>query len=126
VSKDEKVSSVMQHTTVTIQPSTTLREVADILVREEIGCAVVEGTGKVAGVVSERDLVRAVADDVDLDAERASDYMAFDVVAVDPHDDIAETARAMLDGGIRHLPVVDEGKVVGIISIRDVLAHLMD
>ncbi|MCU0267606.1 MAG: CBS domain-containing protein [Acidimicrobiales bacterium] len=126
MSKDEKVSSVMQHTTVTIQPSTTLREVADILVREEIGCAVVEGTGKVAGVVSERDLVRAVADDVDLDAERASDYMAFDVVAVDPHDDIAETARAMLDGGIRHLPVVDEGKVVGIISIRDVLAHLMD
>jgi len=127
VSTTEKVSAVMSHTTVSISPTTTLRDVANILVREEIGAVVVrEGEAEAVGMVSERDLVGAIAEDSDLDSDRASDVMAYDVQKVGPDDDVATAARQMLDGNIRHLPVLDGAKVVGILSIRDVLAHVLN
>lgn len=125
--KSTKVSSVMKHTTVSITPDTTLKDVADILVREEIGCLVVRGTDAPAGVVSERDLVRAISDTADMEVDRASDVMAYEVLGVDPDDTLEDAARLMLDGGIRHLPVLKDGHtVVGMISIRDVLAKVLD
>lgn len=116
----------MRRTTVSVQPDTTLRELAEILVREEIGCVVVRGADEPAGLVSERDLVRAIADDADLDGDRASDVMAYEIVSLAPDQPLAEAARTMLDGGIRHLPVLDGHTVVGIVSMRDVLEHLLD
>ena len=126
MSEQEQVASVMRRTTVSVQPDTTLRELAEILVREEIGCVVVRGADEPAGLVSERDLVRAIADDADLDGDRASDVMAYEIVSLAPDQPLAEAARTMLDGGIRHLPVLDGHTVVGIVSMRDVLAHLLD
>lgn len=125
MSSSALVSSVMKRTTVSVVPSTTLREVAEILVREDIGAVVVKGESGPAGVVTERDLVRAVEEDLDLQADRASDSMAVDLEVVAPDDDLAAAARLMVDGGIRHLPVVDGDEVVGMISIRDVLAALV-
>lgn len=126
MSEQEQVASVMRRTTVSVQPDTTLRELAEILVREEIGCVVVRGADEPAGLVSERDLVRAIADDADLDGDRASDVMAYEIVSLAPDQPLAEAARTMLDGGIRHLPVLDGHTVVGIVSMRDVLEHLLD
>ena len=126
MSTTEKVSAVMSHTTVSIAPSTTLREVADILAREEIGAVVVrEGDAEAVGMLSERDLITAIAEDSDLQSDRAADVMAFDVQTISPDDDVATAAQQMLDGNIRHLPVLDGTKVVGILSIRDVLAHVL-
>jgi CBS domain-containing protein len=126
VSENDRVSAVMKRTTVSVMPDTTLRELAEILVREEIGCVVVRGEDEPAGLVSERDLVRAIAEDADLDGDRASDVMAYDIVSLTPDQHLSDAARTMLDGGIRHLPVLADHAVVGIVSMRDVLEHLLD
>lgn len=126
MSATEKVNGLMAKTTVSIAPSTTLREVAQILVREEIGAVVVrEGDAEAVGMVSERDLVEAIAEAADLDGDRATDVMAYDVLTISSDANVADAARLMLEGNIRHLPVLDGAHVVGVLSIRDVLAHAL-
>lgn len=106
---------------------TTLREVAELLENNSIGAALVRGTeGNVAGVISERDLVRALAEGSDPDSERADAYMTFDVEFAHADLPLAGVAEVMLRDGIRHLPVEDDtAKVLGVISIRDVLAAMV-
>jgi CBS domain-containing protein len=110
-----------------VWPHTTLREVAELLERNSIGAALVRGTeGGIAGVISERDLVRAIAEGGDPDSERAGDYMTFDVEFAHADLPVAAVAEVMLRDRIRHLPVEDdEAKVLGVLSIRDVLAAVV-
>ena len=75
-----------------------------------------------AGVLSERDIVRAVANGEDVDDVRAEDVMAVDVVTIGLDATVTEAADVMEAGNIRHLPVTDDDKVVGMVSIRDILA----
>ncbi len=126
MSQHTPVSSVMKRTTVAVALSTTLREAAEVMAREEVGALVVRGQDEPAGIISERDIVRAVADGTDLDEERVSERMAYDVVWAGPHDDVATAATTMVEGGIRHLPVLEDGTVVGILSVRDLVPHLLD
>ncbi|MGY6501700.1 MAG: CBS domain-containing protein [Acidimicrobiales bacterium] len=116
------VSTVMHRSTVNVRPEMTLREVAETLVREEIGAVVVKGVDGAVGIVSERDVVRALAEGVDPDTDRAADVMTYEVVSVPSVESIGRAARTMLDGGIRHLPVIDAAGPVGVVSIRDLLA----
>lgn len=118
----QPIATVMRRTTVTVRLGSTLREVAEVLTREEVGAVVVTGAQPMVGIVSERDIVRAIADGADPDEERAEDVMTFEVVTVPSDATIDEVARQMVEGGIRHLPVVDDAGPVGIVSIRDVLA----
>jgi CBS domain-containing protein len=120
------VATVMHRSTVSVRPDTTLRRVAETLAREEVGAVVVKGVDGLVGIVSERDLVRALADGVDPDSERAADVMTFDLLSVESAASIDDVARTMLDGGIRHLPVVDAGGHVGIVSIRDLLGAFLE
>lgn len=111
--------------TVTLAPSATLRDAAVVMEREEVGAVVVVVDGRVGGVLSERDVVGAVASGEDVDDVRAGDVMAVDLVCASVDDTVAQAAAAMLAGNIRHLPVVDGDAVAGVVSIRDVLAaHL--
>lgn len=116
------IDTVMRRTTVTVELGASLREVCEVLTRDEVGAVVVSGKVPVTGIVSERDVVRALADGADPDEERVSEVMTYEVVSVGPSDPLAEVAQVMLDGGIRHLPVVDQGQLVGIVSIRDLMA----
>ncbi|QGG96142.1 CBS domain-containing protein [Actinomarinicola tropica] len=116
------IATVMRRTTVTVRLGSTLREISEVLTREEVGAVVVKGAQPIAGIVSERDVVRALAEGADPDEERAEDVMTFEVVTVAPDESLAEVGRRMVDGGIRHLPVVEDGVPVGIVSIRDLLA----
>ncbi len=109
----------------TIDPTATLRAAAEQLTADQVGLLVVVGPSGPHGVVSERDLVRAVADDVDLDLERVGDLTSDQPVQVALDTPVQEAAAAMLDAEVRHLLVHDRGVVVGVISVRDVLGALV-
>lgn len=119
---DEPVTRLVRRGPVTVAPTVTLRELSEVLVREEVGVALVVVDAKAVGLVSERDLVRAVADGHDVDDDRVEDVMTFEVVAIDSQETITAAAEQMLDGEIRHLLVSDGDKSLGVISIRDVLS----
>jgi CBS domain-containing protein len=107
----------------TVTPGTTVAQVAQQLSTRRIGSVLVmAGTDSIAGIVSERDLVRALA----LHGAEALDFevrqvMTRDVVTCHPDDLIEQVMGMMTDGRFRHLPVLDRGDLIGLISIGDVV-----
>jgi CBS domain-containing protein len=108
---------------ITIKPSETIATLCECLREKRIGAAIVSSDGKTAdGVISERDVAFALAvHKSDLHALPVSALMTKAVITCSPGDSVALVASTMLARNIRHLPVVDQGRVVGMISIRDVL-----
>jgi CBS domain-containing protein len=119
---DDPVERLLTGPPVAVHAEDTLLSVAELFVEDSIGAVVVRGTDGPAGIVSERDVVAAVVDGLDLEADRASDVMAVDILTVDADQPISAAADAMISGAVRHLPVMSDGVLVGVISIRDVLA----
>jgi len=116
------VSDAMTPDVVTIGPSHTLREASGVMAARGIGSVVVHDTeASGPGILTERDVVRAVASGVDLDAAVASDYLTADSAYGSPTWSLGEATEAMKRGGFRHLVVVDGSAVVGIISMRDIV-----
>jgi CBS domain-containing protein len=116
------VREVMTHIPVEVGLSDGLDAVAELMAENDVGALPVVVAGELRGIVTERDVVRAVADGVDLADERVSDRMTLQVEQVGPDVSVERATAAMLDGGIRHLPVVDGERLVGMVSIRDLLA----
>jgi CBS domain-containing protein len=81
--------------------------------------------GRLTGILTERDLARAVADGADPRVSVVADYMSAEPIVVDADATVAEASRVMIDAGIRHLPVLDHGRMVGVMSMRDILAELL-
>lgn len=99
-----------------------LRQVARQMRQHSVGVLAVRDQGRLAGVVSERDLVAAVAAGADMNTATAGDHASRDVQACDIDDDSTEVAHRMLAEGIPHMPVVHDGQLIGIVSMRDLLA----
>lgn len=118
----DSVESLITGPPVEVRVDDTLLRVAEVMVEDSIGAVFVRGDDGPVGVVSERDLVLAVAEGTDLESDRAGDLMALDVVTIESHQPVSAAATMMLEGGIRHLPVMSGTKLVGVLSIRDVLA----
>jgi len=104
-------------------PSTAMvRDVARTMSKHNIGAIAVLDAGKLAGIFSERDLLtRIVAEGRDPDQTRIDSVMTTDLVVASPADDINEALQKMRDCNCRHLPVVHNGTLAGMISIRDLL-----
>jgi signal-transduction protein with cAMP-binding, CBS, and nucleotidyltransferase domain len=103
----------------------TLRQLADRMYLESVGLLVIGTALEPEGVVSERDVVGAIARGAHPDEARARDIMTTAVAAVDPSDTMLDAALLMLDEGIRHLPLEHEGRVEGVVSVRDLLRPLI-
>lgn len=114
-----QVGEIMKSNVKTASAEDTFAHVAKLLHDNGISSVVVMDGGELAGIVTERDLVNVVADGADPKVVTAGERMTRDVDTVGPRTDLAEAAEHMARLGIRHLPVVDRGKLVGIISIRD-------
>ena len=112
----------------TIRPDATIAAAIDMLNRERVGALVVsEDGGEVAGVLSERDIVRALGrHGEDMLSRPVEDIMTRDVITCDPGDTVGELMSEMTNRRIRHLPVVVEGRLCGIVSIGDVVKNRLD
>ncbi|MBY5161968.1 CBS domain-containing protein [Salsipaludibacter albus] len=121
-----RVADLVHGTLRVVHPSLPLRRAAELLAADGIGLLVVENAaGDLAGVVSERDLVAAIARGGEPDEERVGDLMTDDVVCVDLDDDLATTIDRMVAAEVRHLVALDDdGAVVGVVSARDVLGAM--
>ena len=105
-----------------VPPDASLAEVAAILAEKRIGAVLVAQGEDIRGIVSERDIVRALAKfDSGALRKRASDCMTSKVITCRPEDTIHDVMQKMTSGRFRHLPVVEAGRLVGIVSIGDVV-----
>lgn len=118
------VGELVEGPAVVVEAKTTLRAVAKTLGDLGIGMVIVIDDGVVAGVVSERDLVWAIARDADLDVVWAADVMTRDVVSVPPATPLVEAAAAMSANNARHI-LVEHPERPGVVSLRDVVSHLV-
>jgi CBS domain-containing protein len=109
----------------TASPSTTLLEVANKLAAKRIGAIViVAAKGKVAGIISERDIIRCLSTHgPGCLTQPVSDSMTRNVISCEENDTLDELMARMTEGRFRHLPVITDGALVGIISIGDVVKH---
>jgi CBS domain-containing protein len=113
---------------ITVRPEATVRELLDMLAEHRIGALVVSADGRgVDGIVSERDIVRRLHDrgPAVLDAT-VTEIMTGDVSTVGPDEHLEHLMALMTNNRFRHVPVVTDGALVGIISIGDVVKHRMD
>jgi CBS domain-containing protein len=117
----DSLSHVVRPVAITMAPTATIREIAVQMTANEIGLVVIGGEGRLLGVVSERDIVRALAEEADPEDERASDIMSVDVLSAQSSTSVRSAVDMMVEGGVRHLPVVDKGRVMGVVSMRDLL-----
>ena len=109
----------------TARPDSTLYEAAQKLAAKRIGAVVVVGDqGTVAGIISERDVIRAIGDrGPEVLQSPVAEFMTRDVVACGETSLVDELMQMMTRGRFRHLPVLEDGALVGIISIGDVVKH---
>lgn len=120
-----KVRDVPPGRLLSVEPQTSLADVAKRMRREDADSVAVMSEGGLLGIITERDLVRAIADGVDPQQATADVVMSADPATVTADEEVAVVALKMMTLGIRHLPVVDkDGSPIGLISARDLVAVL--
>ena len=113
---------------ITTEPATTVAEVADIIARERIGAVVVtEKDSEVVGIISERDIVNGLSKfGINLLKLPVSDVMTRDVFTCATTENLNQLRREMTNRRARHIPVVEEDKLIGIISVGDIVKNRLD
>ncbi|MDT8305065.1 MAG: CBS domain-containing protein [Anaerolineae bacterium] len=113
---------------ISIRPEQTIREAITLLTKHNIGAVivVVPGQERPVGIVSERDIIRRAATDEACFSDPVETIMTRELVTGMPQDDLYSVAHTMTERRFRHLPIMDEGRLVGIISIGDVLKAQRD
>lgn len=119
-----KIRDLKPRDAIGVDASETLRGAAKHLADDDIGMLVVWSARGAVGVFSERDLTRAIADDVNLDDGRVDEYMTESPVAVDLEANFDEAIAKMNEHGMRHVVVSDGSDICGVVSMRDVVAAL--
>ena len=115
-----RVRDHMSRDLLTVDSGLTLAEVARRMVEREVGAVLVLAGEQLAGILTERDVLRAVARGI-RDEALVSDWMTTDPETIEPGETTQHAATLMMHGGFRHLPVTEDGAVVGILSIRDLM-----
>jgi CBS domain-containing protein len=117
-----QVRDGMSRVVLTVGPDHTLRQASAQMARRNVGAAVVvDPEGEGPGIITERDVLRSVADGQDPDGEKVGAHLTAESVSASPEWSLEEAASAMVRGGFRHLLVVDAGDTVGIVSMRDIV-----
>jgi len=118
-----QIADVMRREFITVAPEDTLGEVARKMVDKSMGAVIVKDYGRLIGILTERDMLKAMAARVHTSEARVRQWMTEDPVTATLETNVEDAARTMLEHGFRHLPVADEtGRIVGIASLRRVVA----
>ncbi|MET0447237.1 MAG: CBS domain-containing protein [Aeromicrobium sp.] len=111
----------------TITPEATVRELLEVLADRNIGALIVSSDGTtMLGIVSERDIVRKLRDTENARDMAVADIMTSDVRVCSPTDSFGELMAIMTEHRVRHVPVLDDGRLVGLLSIGDAVKHRME
>jgi CBS domain-containing protein len=119
------VVDVMTRKLLTVEPTALLTEAAEEMHEHGVGAVLVLTGEKLSGILTERDVLRAVATG-QVEGTHVAAWMTRDPETVDPDDTTALAASVMIHGGFRHLPVCKDGMPVGIVSIRDLMRVVVD
>jgi CBS domain-containing protein len=122
------IQEVMDTELLTIAPETTLREAAQRMSGRNVGAALLLDTaiGSYLGIITERDLLNAIAAGDDPDVRRVADSATSNIVTVSADASLEQAAEKMIKGGFRHLLVVTNGDAIGIVSMRDLIVALVE
>ncbi|MCW2840549.1 MAG: histidine kinase [Aeromicrobium sp.] len=111
----------------TIAPDATVRDLLEVLAERNIGALIVSSDGAtMLGIVSERDIVRKLRDTENARDMAVADIMTTDVRVCSPEDSFGDLMALMTEHRVRHVPVLDEGRLVGVLSIGDAVKHRME
>jgi CBS domain-containing protein len=122
-----RIREVMTESVVTAAAETAVRQVAEIMRERNVGSVVlVDGDGEAVGVITDRDLAVSVLADGHGGDATASDHASAPVVTAAPGMDIEEAAQLMVAHGIRRLPIIDDGRLTGIVTLDDLAARIGD
>ena len=122
----ELLKSKPERAMVTVKPDDTVLEAIKVLAREDIGAAVVVSGDRLVGIFSERDYTRKVVlKGRHSESTKVEEIMTANVVCVSPRTKTRDCMALMSEKNIRHLPVVEEGRVVGMVSIRDIVTDII-
>ena len=113
------VRDVMKTSLHSVEPAETVAEAVAVMAQHRIGSVLVMQGDRLLGIFTERDTVRALSQAHDAARHEIISWMTHDPKTVAPSTDTEDALRVMLDNGFRHLPVVESGKVVGMVSMRD-------
>jgi CBS domain-containing protein len=116
------VASVMSRNLAVIDPSSSLVEAARAMVDRRVGSVLVLDGDRLAGILTERDILRVAASG-SLEGRSVKQCMTRDPESIAPDAELDHAAVLMLHGGFRHLPVVEGERVVGMLSMRDLMSH---
>jgi CBS domain-containing protein len=113
------VREIMSSGLITVDPDSTVAQAATVMAEKRVGSALVLVGDSLAGIFTERDIVRALSQDFDAPGHPIAHWMTKDPITIGPDESSDAALDLMLKGGFRHVPVVEEGAVIGIVSIRD-------
>jgi CBS domain-containing protein len=116
------LADVMRTDFITVAPEDTLGEVAEKMTALGVGSVVVKDFGTLIGILTERDLLKAMAARVHSSEARVRQFMTVDPIVAAPELDCEEAEQLMLSNGFRHLPIVEGDDVLGVVSLRRVVA----
>lgn len=113
----------MSREVLSVAPEDTIGEAAQRMADANVGSSVVLEHGRLIGILTERDLLRAMGERVHPSEARAREWMTGEPVSASESTSADEAARLMIEKGFRHLPVVEGDRTLGVVSLRDVMRH---
>ena len=115
----------MSRNLLTVEPGLPLKEVAQRMVSRDVGAVLVTEGGRLVGILTERDVLRAVAGGI-TDTTNVADWMTPNPETMEPDETTRHAAVLMIHGGFRHMPIVEGEDVVGMLSIRDLMRVVLE
>ncbi len=116
-----QVKGLMRKNVITVEPAKTISEIARIMANNRIGSVIVLKGGKPTGIVTREDIVNVVARGKDIKRVKVSDLKQGKFITAKPSDDLLQVVRLMVKAGVKRVPVIDKGKLLGILTDKEIL-----